>query len=185
MANPFIKNYPSPHKLYEQKYKTSRTNLLIVAILTAINLLLLVTNSTSYFPFSAFIPYFLTGVGMLVSGLLPEEDYTVMFEETGAIDNSAFVILLVISLIIILAYLLTWFMSGKQRVGCLIFALVLFSIDTLGMLFINGVSFDWILDILFHAWVIYSLIAGISAHYKLKKLPPEEEPTFFDGATAQ
>ena len=31
------------------------------------------------------------------------------------------------------------------------------------------------LDYLFHVWVIVSLISGISAYFKLKKLP-EEEP---------
>ena len=30
------------------------------------------------------------------------------------------------------------------------------------------------MDIVFHAWVVISLIIGISSHYKLKKLPPEE-----------
>ena len=32
-----------------------------------------------------------------------------------------------------------------------------------------------IIDYLFHIWVIVGLAIGMSAVYKLKKLPPEEE----------
>lgn len=169
-----MQGQPSPRALYEQKYRTSRMNLLIVTVITAINLILLVTNSDSYFLFSAFIPYFITGTGMLMCGRFPE-DYYEGLEDMIFLDNSVFVVLLVIAIIITLLYLLAWFMSSKNRVGWLIFSLVFFGIDTLGMLFINGISFDAILDIIFHAWVIYYLILGISAHNKLKNLPPEEE----------
>ena len=34
-------------------------------------------------------------------------------------------------------------------------------------------SFDMLLDYLFHAYVIYSLVSGISALKKFRKLPPE------------
>lgn len=176
MANSFMQNRPSHHTYYEQRYKTSRMNLLLVVILTVINLLLLVTNADSYFLFSAFIPYFIASIGMLVCGRFPEEYYTEDLEGMVFIDNSVFVFLLIISLVLTFFYLLAWFMSRKQRVGWLIFALVFFSIDTLGMLIVNGIYFESILDIIMHAWVIYYLIVGISAHSKLKKLPTEQEP---------
>jgi len=85
------------------------------------------------------------------------------------------VVFIVISIALTLFYLLAWYMSGKNRVGWLIFALVFFGLDTLAMLLINGIDITSIVDILFHIWVIYYLILGISAHYKLKELPPEEE----------
>ncbi len=185
MANPFMQGQPSPRMAYEQKYKTSRMNLLSVVIFTAINLLLLVTNSGSYFLFSAFIPYFITSIGMFVCGHFPEEYYTNGLEQITSVDNSIFVVLLVFSFVLTFLYLVAWFMSSKQRVGWLIFALAFFGIDTLGMIFINGFSFESILDILFHAWVIYYLILGIVAHYKLKKLPPEESMVFPDGTISQ
>ena len=31
-----------------------------------------------------------------------------------------------------------------------------------------------LMDIVFHIWVLVILIQGVSAHYKLKKMPPEE-----------
>jgi len=150
-------------------------NLLLVVVFTAINLFLLAINADLYFLFSAFIPYFITSIGMFICGRFPEEYYVDGLEEMIFLDNSVFVIMLVISLVLTLLYLLAWFMSNKQRVGWIIFALVFFGIDTLGMLFINGISVEAIFDILFHAWVIYYLILGIRAHYKLKNLPPEEE----------
>lgn len=176
MANLFTQKYSSQQEKYQQKYNTSRINLLLAVVFTAINLFLLVINADSYFLFSAFIPYFITSMGMLLCGRFPEEYYAASsIEMEGFLDNSVFIILLVISIVITLLYLLSWFLSSKQRVGWLIFALVFFVIDTLGMLFLNGIYLDSILDILFHAWVIYYLIIGINAHYKLKKLNVETE----------
>lgn len=173
MAKSFVQNPASPRQHYMQKYNTSRMNLLLVVGFTAINILLLVANADSYFLFSAFIPYFLTTMGMLLCGRFPEEFYADEFSNMEFLDNSVFVVLLIISIAITLLYLLAWFMSRKNRSGWLIFALVLFSIDTLGMLFINGIAIDSIIDILFHAWVIYYIVIGINANSKLKYLPVE------------
>lgn len=167
----------STRRTYEQKYKSSRMNLLMVVILTAINLVLLVTNANSYFLFSAFIPYFIASMGMLLCGRYPQEFYEGEFEELVFFNDTVFIVLLVIAIVITSFYLLAWFLSNKNRVGWLIFALVFFVVDTLGMFVLNGASFEGILDILFHAWVIYDLSRGIVAYYKLKKLPPEEEVT--------
>ena len=174
MANPIMQEQSSQRKKLEQKYNSSRANLLLVVAFTAINLVLLITNSDRYFLFSAFFPYFISSLGMFLCGHFPEEYYMDMIEEMLIFDNSLFVVLLVISLVITLFYFLAWLLSKKQRVGWLIFALVFFSIDTLAMLLINGFAVDSVVDILFHVWVIYYLVVGISAHSKLKKLPPEE-----------
>ncbi len=175
MAGYFNQKQLSQRGAYEQKYNTSRMQLLLVFVFTAINLMLLVANADSYFLFSAFIPYFMTLTGMLMCGLLPDEFYIEGTEGLALFDNSFFITLLVISIVITLLYLLAWFMSGKNRGGWLIFALVLFGLDTAGMIFLGGVSLDSAVDIIFHVWVLYYLIIGINAHYKLKKLPPEEE----------
>ena len=182
MANFSMQRQLSPRALYEQKYRASRLNLLLVVVFTAINLILLVTNANSYFLFSAFAPYFIASIGMFLCGRFPEEYYVDGLEEMVFLDNSFFAALLIIAFILTLLYLLAWFMSSKNRVGWLIFALVFFSLDTLGMLVLNGFSFDTIIDIVFHAWVIYYLVIGIIAHNKLKNLPPEEE-TVLSGET--
>lgn len=173
MANSIMQAQLSPRKKCEQKYKSSRMNLLLVVIITAINLLLLVTNRDTYFLFSAFIPYFIAGLGMYLCGRFPDEYYSDMTAEPLFFGNTVFAVILAVSIALTLLYLLAWFLSNKNRVGWLIFALAFFLVDTLGLLLINGVSLDSIFDIIFHAWVIYYLAAGISAHFKLKKLPPE------------
>jgi len=181
MANLSMQGRFSQHEIYEQKYHRSRVNLLLVVVFTAINLLLLVTNADSYFLFSAFIPYFIATIGMLLCGRFPEEYYTEELEGMAFLDNSVFVILLVVAVVLTLLYLLAWFMSSKNRVGWLIFALVFFGLDTIGLLLIGGISLDSVFDIVFHGWAIYDLILGVRAHYKWKKLPPEEEPVVAEG----
>jgi hypothetical protein len=178
---PYQNSMLSPRERYEQKYKASRYNLLLVIVFTAINLVLLVTNADSYFLFSAFIPYYIVGTGMFLCGRFPEEYYEGM-EDMTFLDTSVFVVLLVIAVVLTLVYLLAFFLSDKKRVGWLIFALAFFGLDTIGMLVIQGFSVESILDIAFHGWVIYDLTMGIVAYYKLKKLPPEEDAAFADGA---
>lgn len=65
-------------------------------------------------------------------------------------------------------------MQRKKRL--LIVTLVLFGIDTAILLFDLVSYFDssFIIDVVFHAWVIYDLILGISSYLKLKKLPVDE-----------
>ena len=98
MAKMFTQNPASPRQHYMQKYNMSRMNLLLVVAFTAINILLLVTNANSYFLFSAFIPYFLTTMGMILCGRFPEEYYTGELQNVEFFDNSVFVILLIISI---------------------------------------------------------------------------------------
>lgn len=173
MLNNYNSVQSTQREKYEQKYKISRGNLLLVVVFTAINLLLLATNSNTYFLFSAFIPYCITATGMLLCGRFPDEFYTDGVENMAFFSDSLFVAFLLISIGITLLYLLAWFMSSKNRVGWMIFSLVFFGLDTIGMLLINGISTEEIFDILFHAWVIYYLVIGITSHYKLKKLPPD------------
>ena len=175
MANFSIQRNQSERRVYEQKYATSRANLLIVVACTAINIILLVTNADVYFLFSAFIPYFITGMGMLLCGRFPEEYYVDELAGMQFLDNSVFYILLIISIIIIFIYLFAWYMSKNNRVGWLVFILALFTLDTIGMLINNGISFQSIFDILFHIWVMYYLIVGIKAHYKLKEFSAVEQ----------
>lgn len=166
----------TPRQNYERKYKTSRINLLILVIATAINLLLVATGSDRYYLFSAYIPYLIMATGMYMCGMLPPEYYDAPIEDYIFYDKSLFVALLIISIILTSLYLLAWFMSKKNRVGWLIFALVFFGLDTLGMLIFNGIAAEGIIDIVFHAWIIYYLVVGIIAHNKLKNYPYEDEP---------
>lgn len=53
----FKNNKTSERYTLENKYNTTRYNLLLVIGFTLINIVLLVTNSDRYFLFSAYIPY--------------------------------------------------------------------------------------------------------------------------------
>lgn len=172
MANVFSHNIAlSERDVLATKYRNARIDLLVVALATLLNVILAATTSDSYFLFSATIPYILTFYSALLCGLYPAEYY----EGLGAVNvlpMGVFFACLAISLIIIGLYVLAFFLSGKNRAGWMIFALVLFCLDTLTLFLYAGVSLDWLLDYIFHIWVIVILALGLRAHAKLKKLPP-------------
>ena len=177
MSNLLGKNYSSPisdRQMLLNKFNSARSNLLLLVIFSAINLIMLATGSGAYFLFSATIPYTITDLAMFFCGMYPEEFYTGDFAGMIFADQGLFVAALIISLIIIGTYLLCWFLSRKNKVGWLITALSFFCADTLFMFLYYGISASIIIDILFHGWIIFILINGISAYYKMKKLPPEE-----------
>lgn len=179
MASFFSKNQQaapvSQRTLYQNKYNSARSNLMLVVLFTVINIILLVTQSNSYFLFSAFIPYIIVGEGMLFCGMYPAEFYADELAGMEFMDKSLFTVMLVIAAVIVAIYLLCWIFSKKNKVGWLVAALVLFVVDTVGMLVLSGFSSDSIIDVVFHIWVIWSLISGVIAYNKLKKLPEEEE----------
>ncbi len=168
----------SERQALETKYNSSRANLLIVAAFTLINVILAVTSSGTYFLFSAFIPYFLTDYGMFYTLSYDPDVYVnlgVMPIEVA--DISLLYILLAITAVIIAFYIISYFASkNSNKAGWLIAALVLFIIDTAVMVYLCSSDLaSIILDIVFHAWVIFSLVNGVIAARKLKALP-EEEP---------
>ena len=168
----------SERQLLQAKYAGSRSNLILVMVFTVINIVLLVTNSNSYFLFSAYIPYMFADMGMYLCGRYPVEFYEADAPITDYefYPDSFFVFMLTIAAVILLVYLACWIFSRKEKYGWLVAALVLFGIDTAGLIYFLGMSVDNIIDLVFHAWVIISLISGISAALKLKKLPEEEIP---------
>ena len=165
----------SQRSVLSVKYTSSRHNLLFVVAFSLINLVLLLTNSGTYFLFSASLPYIIADWGMFLCGKYPAEIYAEYYPEmTTFLDSSVLVVLVAIAVIIIALYLLCWIMSKKHGAGWLIAALVFFCLDTAAM-FLLPIDVSFLLDIAFHGWVIYSLAVGIVANSKLKKLP-EEDP---------
>lgn len=169
-------NYANDPKMQRQlltsRYSAARSNLLFMILFSVVNILMLASNSGMYFLFSASVTYLLTDLGMALCGMYPDEYYEGI-EGIFFLDKAVFVVLLIISLLILAIYMLCWIFSKKNRCGFLIAALVLFSIDTVIMLLNYG--FSSIIDLVFHIWMIVILSMGISAHYKLKKLPAEDE----------
>ncbi|MBR2340388.1 MAG: hypothetical protein IKA74_06110 [Clostridia bacterium] len=155
------------------KYNSARGNLLLVFLFTIINILLFVTESNVYFLFSAFLPYFIVDIAYLLCGKYPVEFYTDELSDMVFFDDTLYYIAIVIAVVMALVYVLAWLLSGKNRVGWLIFSLVIFSVDTLLMFILGGFQFDYIFDIIFHALVILSLSVGIKAHFQRRALEAE------------
>lgn len=164
----------SQRQMLENTVKNSRNNLLIVLAFTIINMLLLVTDGNTYFLFSAYVPYGLVDYGMYFSGMYPLEVYGEYLSEVSFLGKGFFAVMLAIAVVVLLLYVLCWVFAKKNPKGWLIFALVLFSIDTAVLLLWLEISADLIMDYLFHGWVIVSLAKGLSALKKLKNLPEEE-----------
>lgn len=120
---------------------------------------------------------------MMLTGSFPAGFYEGL-EEMAFLDKSLLIITVVIAALILLLYLLCWIFARKKKVGWLIFATVLFSIDTAALLLINGLALDLLIDIVFHVWVIICLALGIATHSKLKKLP-EDKPEFLQEETQE
>lgn len=175
----FFKNQQAvatPRQALEMKYNSARANLLLLLAFTVINIILVLFGANTYFLFSASIPYSIVYLGAFFCGKLPAEQYEgTELTEADFFPSSVLVVMAVIAAVILALYFLCWLFSKQHKVGWLIFALVLFVLDTVMMFLFSGISFDSIFDILIHAWVLYYLIAGIHAHGKLKKLG-EEEP---------
>lgn len=164
----------TPREALENKYKNSISNILLVLGFTAVNVVLLLLNSNTYFLFSAFLPYMAADYGMYFCGLYPEEYY---YGDEVFFDKSFLFLTVAIAVIMLLLYFVSWVFAKKKKVGWLIFALVFFCIDTVAMLVMTEIGADSIIDIAFHVWVIVSLASGVYAYFQMKKLPADEPVT--------
>lgn len=168
------------------RYNSARFNLLLVAGFTAINLIMLISNTFTYFLFSASIPYAMVDLAMYLCGKYPSDYYGEELAEVEFFPSSLFIIAIAVAVVIIGLYVLCFLLAKRQRVGWLITALVLFTLDTVGMFLYYGISADIIVDIIFHVWVLVILAMGIAAHFKLKSLPETQyDPAVIVGQYAQ
>lgn len=141
----------------QQKYNNARSNLILMIAFTFINVVLLAVGSDVMMLFSATVPYFAVGIGVIS-------------------ENSVILMIgILIALVILSIYLLCWILS-KKNYGWMIAALVLFVLDSICMcaLYLLTQDFSGILDVAIHIWVLYYLIIGVKYGAQLKKLPEEE-----------
>ncbi len=168
----------APRDTLQGKYNSARANLILVIVFTLINTILAFTASNTYFLFSLFAPYIMVYQSALYTGNMPGAYTDAEMQLTNFLPDSVFHVMLACAGIIIALFVLCWVFSKKNKVGWIIAALVLVIIDTLIFLsycLTYDIIGESIIDIIFHAWVIISLIGGISAYNKLNALPPEEE----------
>lgn len=138
-----------PLKSFNQaKYDTARHNLLLMIAFTAINVILRLVQADLYFLFSASIPLAVLDIATLFT--------------TGVSIPAV-----VIAVAVVVVYLVCWILS-KKRTGWLIAAMVLFALDTLAMFLVYEIGVGMLLDIVFHAYVLFYLISGTVAAVKLR-----------------
>lgn len=157
----------------EARYTKACHNLLSVVIFTAINILLLVTNSDTYFLFSAAIPRTLVDLGMYLCGKYPAEYYGGDISGYSFLSDTVFIALIAGAVLILGIYLLCWYLGKKGKFAWLIVALVLFTIDSILFFFIYTFDSSMLIDLVFRIWIFISLASGISAHFALKKAPTD------------
>ena len=156
-ANSVDKNSP---EYWAKMITGGRASLLLIVVLTVVNIVLLLVEADRYFVFSASIPYYLTAICMGMDSAVYGgiDAYT-----TGA---------LIVSVIVVGIYLLCWAL-GKKKTGWLITALVLFSLDTVGLLVITFTLLEDpilnLMDIIFHALAVYELVMAVICAGKLKR----------------
>ncbi len=150
----------SPRKgtrAYDQRrYFTCRSNLLVMTVFTLANLILVALDVDFSLSFSAILPLFLCSFGKELAA------------KTGA--AALFPLAIVLAALLILLFFLCWLFSAK-RYGWLIPALVFYAADTVLLLSMITPErlLTMIIEIVFHAWVLYYLIAGIIAGRRLTK----------------
>lgn len=153
----------TPRETAEQKYKSARSNLLLMLAFTLVNIVLAFVKSDTMFLFSATVPYMTA-----VAGAYSE-------------DSIFLGIWVCITVIIMVLYFLCWLLS-KRHYGWMVGALVLFVIDTLVMagVYLTAQDFSGILDVVFHVWILYYLIIGVKNGRKLDGYAKEEQGEFFE-----
>lgn len=153
-----MNNQQKPVKTPLTVYNTARSNLLVVVVFTAVNLVLSLINADMYFLFSATVPQFILSLGYVLE------------------NNTALAVCAVLAFLSTGVYLLCWLLCKKHR-GWMVVALVLFSLDTVAALLMLLAETSMIIDVAIHAWVLFYLITGTSAMVKMKKNPePAVEP---------
>lgn len=152
-ARPAAANHPLA------KYAAARSNLLAMLALTVINFILTIAQADTYFLFSATFPQ-----ASLIYGYVLEAEGLPGLYVAG----------IVLGVVCIGLYFLCWLLSKKNGAWMTV-AAVLFAIDTVLLFLVYEIQADVIIDVVFHAWVLYYLISGAVAYGKLKNLPPEEQ----------
>lgn len=149
--------YNNQQKTPERKYNSGRSSLLLMTVLSLVNLVITIGEVDLYFPFSAFAPLVAYIFGAQMKG-----PYLVMG--------------ITLAIIMILVYALCYILS-KNKPGFLIAALVLFVLDTLLVIGFMLIEFDpnFIINIVFHVYVLFCLIIGVAAIKPLKIKYAEEQ----------
>ena len=190
---------------YEARYKNARLWLIIAVAITVLNILLTVLGSDTVFLFCAIGPVNLISYALLgfqepvaLQALAAYLGFELPHESMA---TAVAVILVAVAVLGILAYFFSWLCSKKDGRWMTV-ALVLFILDCLFMIadIVLGVrmakDFEYaytpnIFAVVFHCWVVYDTVIGVTSWKKLKTMPEEvvegtcEESTASDAEPAE
>ena len=138
-------------------YLRARNNLGVALVLTIINMALSAFGSSLNFPFSVFVPDLLVGLGKA--------------------SNTHGVYCYGASAVVMALFGMCWLFC-VVRPWWMVCALVLFVLDTVAMggltiLCMNGnvdLGMSVLINAVFHIWVLYYLVKGVGAGFKLRRL---------------
>ena len=137
-----------------RNYKMARINVVAILAFTLISFIMYFV-SESYFLFSIFTSVLFIALG---------KEYQKV-PATGAM-----VVCIIVAILILAVFLVFWLLSKKHR-WAMIVLLVLFAGDCVAILI--NFSVQAILDIAFHAWMMYYFILGVKAAANLQKHFPQ------------
>lgn len=144
--------------------RSARGNMALAMIFTIVNVVLYFLNINALFPFSLFSPFLMGiwGVLSLLEG-----------------DTFGFILYFAIVILVMGAFLASWLLS-KAKPKLMLIGLLVFLGDTGFMVWFYTMIGDngWILDGLFHLWVIVSM--GYSIYVSFTTKPTAPEPTVED-----
>lgn len=151
---------------YGNRWRGGVWTLFLIGVFSVINLLMYAFGSSSYFLFTAYLPYSFGIVGI---------DYCMGWYGMP-VDGGAGAFSLSVAAVFLILYFVIWFFARKKA-GWLIAGLVLFLLDTLYMVYVMIISGDpaWFtMDCIIHALAIAEIAVGLHAALKYGKLPPED-----------
>jgi len=147
---------------FKKSILLARKNLVWMVVFTIITMIL--SSLFSGFPvaLSAFVPQFALKIGIL-------------FHEEGSVDWY-----LIASIAYAACLLLSYYacaVLAKKHASWLIPALALFAFDAYMLVMFVRTDFDIasIVNLIFHLWVLYYLVLGIIAYYKLRQMADKNQ----------
>lgn len=129
----------------DKSLKNARMSLLIMIALTVLNIAGILIGTGTYLPYSAIIPY------------------AIVFFSSNITVNT-----IIASSFFLLFYGGVTYMSNKKEIW-LIGALLMYLVDSLVMIFFtfaNGFEMMQTLELVFHGWILWTLLKGSVAAYR-------------------
>ena len=169
-----------------RRAQSARMYIIVVVLFTVVNIALMLFGSLTYFLFSVSLPYYFCYFMSLYTGRMPKEIYGSEWDGFQFLPDGLFWLAVVVSVVVLAMYAVCFFASQNKKknedgsvtvsysMGWLIAALALFTIDTLiyiiMMAVLIGFQMSMLIDLAIHIYVIVTLVMGVIAAYKLKKL---------------